>query len=163
VTRIVRSHDRDGAGWRAIDGLGRHGGAIAVLPRTDRPTLTSPDDIATRAPAVEYVVETGNAGEMEIFVEALPTHRLTLGHELLAAVSIDDGEPAIVRFDQGKDDENDRTWQANVLRGAMFGRVKRRVPPPPYALKLWAADAGIVVQRVYVAHSNADGRPQGRP
>lgn len=147
-TKFAQSHDRDGAGWRVVDGLGRRGGAIAVLPQRDVPTLRSPQDIRGRAPVAEYTVETDRGGEVEVIVEALPTHRLTPAHEVLAAVSINDGEPFLVRFEQGKDDEHDPTWQANVLRNAIFGKVTLRVPGGTSKLKLWAADPGVVVQRI---------------
>jgi hypothetical protein len=150
VTNFVASRERNGVVWRAIDGLGRHGGAIAVLPHGDVATLKSPREILARAPMVEYEIENNHAGDVEITVEASPTHPFTPAHELLVALSIDDGEPVIVRFDQGKDDENDRTWQANVLRGAMFGKSRLHVPGRAFTLKLWAADAGVVVQRLTV-------------
>jgi hypothetical protein len=148
ATKFAQSHDRGGAGWRVIDGLGPRGGAIAVRPQRDTPTLRSPQDIRRRALVAEYTVKTDYAGEVEVIVEALPTHPLTPAHEILAAVSVNDGEPVVVRFEQGKDDEDAPTWQANVLRNAMFGRVKLRVPGGTYKLKLWAADPGVVIQQI---------------
>jgi Glycosyl hydrolase family 115/Gylcosyl hydrolase family 115 C-terminal domain len=155
-TKFSQTHDHDGAGWRVIEGLGPRGAAIAVLPRRDIPTLHSPQEIWERAPAAEYTVQTGRAGEVEVIVEALPTHRLTPAHEVLAAVSINDEEPVVVRFEQGKDDEDDPTWQTNVLRHAMFGQVTLRVLGGPYKLKLWAADAGVVVQRIMLRADEDD-------
>jgi len=147
-TKFSRSQERGGSGWRVIEGLGPRGAALAVLPHRDTPTLRSPREIGARAPFAEYAVKAVYAGEVEVEVEALPTHRLTPAHEVLAAVSVDDGEPVVVRFERGRDDENDPVWQANVLRGAMSGRVRLRVPGGAYRLRLWAADAGVVVQRI---------------
>ncbi len=151
-TKFDQSHDRNGAGWRAIEGLGPRGGAIAVLPRTDVPTLRSPQEIRERAPVAEYTVAIKDAREVDVILEALPTYRLTPAHEVLAAVSVNDGEPVLVRFDQGKDDEDDPTWQRNVLRNAMSGTVSLRVPEGASKLKLWAADPGVVVQRITLDH-----------
>ncbi len=147
-TSFAQSHDRDGAGWRVIEGLGPRGRAIAVLPRKDVPTWRAPQDIREHAPVAEYSVRIENAREVEVVIEALPTHRLTPAHEVLAAISVDDGEPVVVRVDQGKDDENDPTWQRNVLRNAMTGSATLRLPGGASQLKLWAADPGIVVQRI---------------
>ena len=147
-TKFSRRQDRGGAGWRVIDGLGPRGGAIAVLPQGDGPTLRSPQDIRVGAAVAEYTVEADAAGEVEVIVEALPTHRLSPAHDVLAAVSINDGEPVVVRFEQGKDDEDDPTWQANVLRSAMAGHVKLKVPGATSKLKLWAADPSVVVLRI---------------
>jgi hypothetical protein len=156
-TKFIQSHDRGGAGWRVIAGLGPRGGAIAVLPQRDTPTLHSPQEIHSRAPVAEYAVKTDYAGEVVVIVEALPTHPLTPAHQVLAAASVNDGEPVVVGFEQGKDDEDDPTWQANVLRGAMFGRVRLRVPGGTYKLRLWAADPGVVVQRITLLRGASGG------
>ena len=158
ATRMFQSRDGDGARWSVVSGLGPRGAAIAVLPRRSVATLRSPEEIRAHAPVAEYAIERGDAGEVEITVEALPTHPLTPAHELLTAVSIDDGLPSILRFDQGADDERDPIWQSNVLRGATFGKTKLRAPAAPYTLKLWAADAGVVIQRLAVAEPRAVGR-----
>ncbi len=147
ATKFAQSHDRGGTGWRVIDGLGPRGGAIAVLPSRDVQTLRSPQDIRERAPIAEYTVKSDYAGEVEVIIEALPTHAFTPAHELLVGLSIDDGEPVVVRFEQGEDDEDDPTWQANVLRSAMFGKVTLRVRGT-YTLKLFGADPGVVIQRI---------------
>ncbi len=152
--QFTRSQDRDGAGWRVIEGLGPRGRALAVLPQKDTPTLHAPQQIRDGAPFAEYSVQVAQAGKAEITVEALPTHPLTPEHEVLAAVSIDAGDPIPVRFDQGKDDEDDPTWQTNVLRSAMTGKVTIQVPAGRSTLKLWAADPGVVVQRITVSPQN---------
>ena len=99
---------------------------------------------------LEYRVHAAKAGDVQVTLDALPTHRLTPAHEVVAAVSINDEPPVVVRFDQGADDENDATWQRNVLRNAMYGRATLRVPQGAYTLKLWAADVGVVVQQISV-------------
>jgi hypothetical protein len=151
-TKFVQTHDHDGAGWRVIDGLGPFGAAIAVLPGRHVPTLRTPNEIRERAPVAEYSVKAGLTGEVVVTIEALPTHRLTPAHEVLAAVSINGIDPLIVHFDQGQDDEHDPTWQINVLRNAMFGQVMLRVPGGPFTLKLWSADSGVIVQRITLVH-----------
>lgn len=158
-TNFARSHDRAGAGWRVIEGLGPRGHAIAVSPRRGVPTLRTPQEIRERAPVVEYTVRIEDAREVEVILEALPTHRLTPAHEVLAAVSVNDGDPVVIRFDQGKDDEDDPTWQRNVLRHAMSGRAALRLPGGSSKLKLWAADPGIVIQRIALGdRSDQTGR-----
>ncbi len=146
--KFVRLHDRNRVGWRVIEGLGPRGRAITVLPQRNVPTQRSPQVIREHVPFAEYTVKTAHAGEVDVVVEALPTHALTPAHQILAAVSINEHEPVVVEFDQGDDDEHDPTWQVNVLRSAMFGRVKLRVPGGTFKLRLWAADGGLVVQRI---------------
>jgi Glycosyl hydrolase family 115/Gylcosyl hydrolase family 115 C-terminal domain len=160
AAKFDQTQDRNGTGWRVIEGLGPRGAAIAVLPHKDTPTQRSPQDIRGRTPVAEYTIEPNQGGsDVEVTVEALPTHRFTPEHEILAAVSIEDGEPAVVRFDQGKDDENDPTWKTNVLRNMMTGKVTLRMPDrasKATKLKLWAADPGVVVQRITLGRGNAE-------
>ena len=162
AAKFTQSHDRDGIGWRVIDGLGRRGASIAVLPHKDTPTLRSPQEIREHAPVAEYTLQSGQAidGEVEATLEALPTHPFTRQHEILAAVSINDGEPVIVRFDQGNDDENDPTWQTNVLRSAMTGKATLHLPSGAATIKLWSADPGVVIQRISF---NSPPTPQNKP
>ncbi|HEU5080592.1 MAG TPA: glycosyl hydrolase 115 family protein [Opitutaceae bacterium] len=154
---FLRREDRDSAGWRVIEGLGPRGHALAVLPQRDTPTRRSANDIVKHCPVAEYAVKNDNEGVVTITIEALPTHRLTPVHDTIVAVSIGDGDPGVVHFDEGVDDEYDATWQRNVLRGAMFGATKLRVPKGPYTLKVWAADPAVVIQRITVEPSADSG------
>lgn len=45
--------------------------------------------------------------------------------------------------DQGKDDDDDPTWQTHVLRSAMFGTARLRGPGGPYTPTLWGADEAL--------------------
>ncbi|MEO6569536.1 MAG: glycosyl hydrolase 115 family protein, partial [Opitutaceae bacterium] len=149
-TKFGQRRDEQGAGWRVVEGLGPQGRALAVLPHRDTPTRLSPTEIREHSPMLEYRVNAAKAGDVQIVIDALPTHRLTPAHEMVTAVSVNDDAPVVVRFDQGADDENDATWQRNVLRNAMYGRATLRVPQGAYTLKLWAADCGVVVQQISV-------------
>ncbi|MEO5957508.1 MAG: glycosyl hydrolase 115 family protein [Opitutaceae bacterium] len=149
-TKFIQRRDEQGAGWRVVEGLGPQGRALAVLPHRDTPTRLSPAEIREHSPMLEYRVNAAKAGDVQIVIDALPTHRLTPAHEVVAAVSVNDEAPVVVRFDQGIDDEKDATWQRNVLRGAMYGRATLRVPQGSYTLKVWAADCGVVLQQISV-------------
>ena len=116
----------------------------------DTPTRLSPAEIREHSPMLEYRANAAKAGDVQAVIDALPTHRLTPAHEMVTAVSVNDEAPVVVRCDQGADDENDATWQRNVLRNAMYGRATLRVPQGAYTLKLWAADCGVVVQQISV-------------
>ena len=149
-TKFSQRRDEQGAGWRVVEGLGPQGRALTVLPHRDTPTRLSPAEIREYSPMLEYRVRAAKAGDAQVIIDALPTHRLTPAHEVIAAVSINDGVPVVVHFDQGVDDENDATWQRNVLRGAMYGRATVSVPQGAYTLRVWAADCGVVLQQLSV-------------
>ena len=151
-TNFAQPHDRAGAGWRVVEGLGPRGRAIAVLPHMDTPTLSTPLEIRERARVAEFNLQMEDAGRVEVVIEALPTHPLTPAHKSLVAVSINDDDPVLIDFEQGANHENDRIWQQNVLRGAMLGKAALHLPARPSKLKLWAADAGVVVQRITLNH-----------
>lgn len=155
--KFSRSEDRNGAGWRVIEGLGPRGHALVVLPHRDTPTVRSPKRIVTDCPVVEYQADGGKGGPVKLTIEVLPTHRLTPAHDNVVAVSIGDGDPVLVRFDEGIDDEADATWQKNVLRSKMFGTIELRAPAGPYTLKLWAADPAVVVVRLALEPSTGSG------
>ncbi len=151
------STERDGIGWRVIEGFGRHGCALGVLPHRDTPTLRIAEDIRARAPFVEYEIAASPSGSVEVTVEALPTHRLTPAHEVVVGLSINDSDPVVVQFDQGEDDENDPTWQRNILRNAMTGTVRLEVPQVPYKLKMWAISPGVAIQKIILGPASDAG------
>ena len=150
LAKFAQRRDQAGAGWRVIEGLGPRGRALALLPHRDTPTRVSPEEIRDESAMLEYRVNAAKAGDVEIVIDALPTHRLTPEHQTVAAVSVNDEPPVLVRFDEGVDEENNPIWQRNVLRNAMYGRATLRVPQGAYTLKLWAADPGVVVQQIAI-------------
>lgn len=150
LTKFIKREDRNGVGWRTIEGLGPRGAAIALLPSKDTPTLRATQEIHSNAPLVEYPLHVSQGGKAVIAIESLPTHSFTPAHNVLAAVSINDGDPELVHFEQGKSSEMDEVWQKNVLSNSMFGKVTLEVPAGSSRLKLWAADPGVVVQSITV-------------
>jgi hypothetical protein len=150
LTKLVQARDRQGARWRVIEGLGPRGRALAVLPQEDVPTQLSAAGILKHSPMAEFRMTSLKAGAVQVSIDALPTHRFTPGHEIVAGVSINDEPPVLVRFDRGTDDEHDPVWQRNVLRNSMQGQATLLVPQGAYTFKLWAADRGLVVQRILV-------------
>jgi hypothetical protein len=148
--KFIQRQDQQGAGWRVIEGLGPRGRALAVLPHQDVETQLTAPEILKHSPMVGYQVTAAKAGGVQVSIEALPTHRFTPSHEVVAGLSINDDPPVVVRFDRGTDDEHDLIWQRNVLRNAMQGEATLHVPKGSYTLKLWAADRGVVIQRVLV-------------
>lgn len=147
---FTRAEDRSNAGWRVVEGLGPHGAAIAVLPVQDSPTLRTAEEIREHAPSAVYEIPSDLEGEVEVMIAALPTHNLTPAHQVLAAVSINEADPQLVQFQQGKNHERDPVWQKNVLRNTMFGKVTLNILSRDTKLKLWAADPGVVVHSIAI-------------
>ena len=148
AAKFTRSQERDGVGWQRVEGLGPRGSAIAILPPKDLPTLRTAGEVRERAAMVEYVLQPERAGEFEVIIEALPTHPFTPAHEPIVGLSVNDEEPVLIRFEKGADDETDRIWARNVLRGAMSGKGSLHLPGGACKVRLWAADPGVVVQQL---------------
>ncbi len=138
---------RDGAGWAVFPGLGLSGRAVAVLPTTAA-TCSDPAVIAT-APFMQYPLFIFRPGEADVILRAVPTHEITTGRRLLAAVSIDDGSPAFVEFAQGTN-EDDPVWKRNVLQAAMFGKTRLRLDQGPHTLKIWGVDPSILIDKIFI-------------
>ena len=135
-----------GARWTVVDGLGRTGHALALLPTTG-PSLREPDAIRAGAAVAEYPIQAFKGGPAKVFIEALPTRAINDPMALVTAISIDNGAPVTLKFRQG-DDEKDPVWQANALRDAMMAEGAIDVPAGRHVLRLWGADPSVNPDRI---------------
>jgi hypothetical protein len=135
-----------GARWTVVDGLGRTGHALALLPTTG-PSLREPAAIRAQAAVAEYPIQAFKGGQTKVSIEALPTRPINDQMALITAISIDDGAPVLLKFRQG-DDEKSPVWQANVLRGAMMAEGAIDVPAGRHVLRLWGADPSVNPDRI---------------
>lgn len=146
--------------WTPIAGLGRTGeGAIAPLPTTFEsawPLGETPESLSQALadmPAMEYDVVLDSAGEVELTLYTLPTHRLYEGRGLRYAVAFDDGEPQVVDFYEsgGHGGEDSPTWRLNVSRNAAISTSTHTIEAPgKHTLKLWAIDPSVVVDKLVI-------------
>lgn len=137
----------DGAGWRAVEGLGRSGSAVSVMPSTAAIS-------ANAAPSLSYRFHVASAGaDAMLHVRLLPTFPLVSGESLRFAVSIDDGAPIPLAITEGfetKTSPKEMTvWQKRVLSNATETSVKLPAPLAAgwHSLRLIAVDAGVVVDK----------------
>jgi hypothetical protein len=146
ATRFSRLIDRD-SHWNPIEGLGRHGGSLILLPRAKAKSFQDVKELQQRAPIAEYPVHITQGGETEVIVETLPTQPIDSDHALLVAVGVDDQLPVTATVEQAND-ENSKLWQTNALQNAAFARVKLEIAAGDHVLKLYGADPSVGVQRV---------------
>ncbi len=140
--------DVSGAGWRVINGLGRTGTAIAVIP----PTAPNTDDLkaaADSAPSVEYYIYINNPGEAEFILEALPTHEIFSGRKLRIGLSIDDAAIMPVDFVQAIEEIED-IGKVNVQRNMMSGKTKLKMETGRHRLRIWGLDAGVILDKILI-------------
>lgn len=136
-----RRIDRDGAGWRVIDGLGRSGDSVAVFPTT-LASRTETDAILTHSPALEYDVYLFHTGEVELHVDCLPTLPPSPGRGARLAVSLDGGEPVILK-QQAEDIPTGIL--ANLRRWTTQLRIDQ---PGQHTLTVWMVDPGVIIDRL---------------
>ncbi|WP_198411358.1 glycosyl hydrolase 115 family protein [Marinimicrobium alkaliphilum] len=138
-----REEHADG-GWRSIEGLGRTGSAVTVLPST---LDIDPD----AAPRLSYRFHVANGGKARIHVRLLPTHPIVPGKGLRLAVALDDGEPLPVAVTEGFDTTSD-AWRERVLANAteVTLALPEALSPGWHTLHLVAVDAGVVVDKMVI-------------
>jgi hypothetical protein len=135
------------AAWRVVDGLGRSGRALALLPAGLQSAWADGD---ANAPYLEFDFET-NGGTAEAFLDFLPTFRIYPGMKLRVAVSVDGQTPTLVEVPGSGGAEDERgTLRAQAVQD---NYVRTRVSLPGLAggkhtFKITAVDPGIVVDRV---------------
>jgi hypothetical protein len=138
---FTRRIDRDGAGWRAIDGLGRSGDSVAVFPTT-LASQTESEAMKTHSPALEYDMYLFHTGDAELHVDCLPTLSPSPDRGARLAVSLDGGEPVILK--QQANDIPTGTL-ANLRRWTMQLRIDK---PGQHTLTVWMVDPGVIIDRI---------------
>lgn len=143
----LRREDRSGAGWRIISGLGRTGGAVAIMPTTMEPV--EDNEIQEKAPVMKYPIYIAEPGSAKLILQAIPTHEINEGKKLRCAVSVDDGRPVLVDFVHGNN-EHDQEWKKNVLRNTMEGETVLDFTKGPHELKIWGIDPSVALDKILI-------------
>ncbi len=128
-----------GVTWTAIQGLGRSGHAITLLPAT----AAIPD-----AAALTYRFSVPGAVTASVLVYCIPTHAVYPGMSLRYSASVDGDPPKIVDIDTV---EFSKPWSINVLRGAAIGTTQHTIATPgSHTLTLHPLDPGVVFDKVVI-------------
>tara|TARA_R110002050_G_scaffold171113_2_gene303144 strand:+ start:81134 stop:84097 length:2964 start_codon:yes stop_codon:yes gene_type:complete len=135
------------AKWETFDGLGYTGKVITALPRSAN-SETDLKLIQQNSPLLEYDFYAFNFGEVDVRIQAVPTHSNYKGRGVRCAVAIDDADPVIVNFQtSGRSD----TWKQNVLKNASIKSVKQIVNQAgKHTLKIWMVDSGLMLDQVLI-------------
>ncbi len=156
----------DGAGWRAVPGLGRTGSAVTVLPSTAKIT-------ADTAPSLEYRFHVEKAGPATLRVRLLPTHPIVSDQGLRLSVAVDEGKPVPLNISKGFDtkrseDESMTAWQKRVLSNGAEAvlELPESLTSGWHTLRLIAVDTGVVVDKIVLdlggLQPSYDGPPETR-
>jgi hypothetical protein len=141
-----RKVDKPGAAWEIIPGLGRTGkGSVAVFP------VTAPrfelEQLASKAPQLEYDVNFTKTGEFTLQVFLIPTHPLA-GTSLRFAVALNDEVPRLVEFEVK---DGSAEWAQGVLNATRIASTHITVTRTgKQVLKFYGVDAGVLLDKIVV-------------
>jgi hypothetical protein len=134
----TRTINGNGTEWKVIQGLGRSGDSIALLPTTTAPAPA----------ALEYDFKVAQAGAVKVLVYCLPTQPIHPGLKARYSVSIGSGEAKVVDITTA---EYSKAWGTNVLRAAAIGTIAQTLDRPgSHTLKLQPLDPGLVFDKVVI-------------
>jgi len=138
----AQAEDRGQAGWRRVDGLGRTGAAMAVLPRRAVPWP------AGAGPALRFDVSVGRGGARFVQLVAAPSLPTARGGHLRYGVQVDNGPSLTVDLAA---DGSEAAWAEGVIAHARVGRSAMTLTPGPHHILVRAIDPTVVVERLVVS------------
>ena len=133
-----RKTDKGGAGWDIVEGLGRTGHSVTVLPSTV-PAITE-DAIVSSSPVLEYDVCLFSTGVATVTLYSSPTKRIHADYGQRYAVSFDDGTPTEVSGGSASVVDNVMKMEKPFTL-AKAGR---------HVLKVWMMDPGMVLDKIVI-------------
>jgi len=137
---FTRKRDGEQGRWNIIEGLGRTGSSVAVLPFST-PSSNSLADILTKSPSLDYDIYAFTTGEVSLELNCIPSSPANKEQGLRFAVSINDGEPLLVS-DIGKRD---------VISNLLKKTAKLYIPTQgQHVLKIWMVDPGLVIDKIII-------------
>ncbi len=135
----ARKIDKTPAAWHVLEGLGRTGGSVTVLPTTI-PSVVSVEEIMTQSPVLEYDLYTFTEGEATIQLNCIPSNAINADYGVRLAVSVDNGTPVMTS-------RTSRDVMANLM--TLKAKVDMR-EQGPHQLKVWMVDPGVVIDKIIV-------------
>ena len=149
-----RKADRGGAGWNIIDGLGRNGRSVAVLP----PTIASQvniADISANSPSMEYDTYFFTTGAVTMAASCVPTQSINAEHGRRLAVAFDSDSPQIISPQRG---------DHSVINNLMVLRSQHQIPAGGrHTLKIWMVDPGVVLDKLVINTGGVKDSYMGPP
>ena len=134
-----RKTDQTNAEWKIIEGLGRTGNSITVLP-TNIPAITSPDEIIEKSPLLEYDIYIFTENDVEINFNCIPSRPINKDYGSRIAIAIDNGKPII--FSAGR---------SNVMDNLMKIKAKLNIEEKgQHILKVWMVDPGVILDKIII-------------
>ncbi len=127
------------AGWNVIEGLGRTGNSVTVLPMTVT-SISGLEEIAAASPRLEYDLYTFTTGAASLQLNCVPSYPINSDYGSRIAVALDDSKPQLVAFKNGN-----RSVMENLLTLHTDLNISRI---GEHTLKIWMVDPGVVIDKL---------------
>jgi hypothetical protein len=149
-----RKADKGGAGWDLVDGLGRNGASVTVLPPTVS-SRTNVSDIIQNSPLLEYDTYLFSTGAVSITINCVPTQSINAEHGRRLAVAFDGDTPQLVSPQRGS---------VSVIDNMMALHSKHQIcAAGQHTLKIWMADPGVVLDKIVIDTGGVKASYMGPP
>jgi hypothetical protein len=127
------------AAWTVIEGLGRTGSSVTVLPPTVA-SISAVDEIIANSPRLEFDLYTFTTGKAFLQLNCVPSYPINSGYGLRVAVALDDNKPQLVAYRKGNrsEMENLMTLQTELYIDKAG----------EHTLKIWMVDPGVVIDKL---------------
>ena len=132
--------DRGNSGWHIIEGLGRSGNSVTVLPAKTA-SVEKVKKILNNSPSLEYDIYTFTEGEASLELRCSPSYPINNEYGLRIALAIDDETPRIVEAEKKGDVMYNLKKIITELNPGKPGR---------HTLKLWMVDPGLVIDKIII-------------
>jgi len=127
------------AGWEIIEGLGRTGSSITVLPPTVE-AVDKADGINFKSPSVEYDIYLFTEGSLSLQFNCSPGNPINGGYGQRIAVALDNGLPQVISYEMGN---------KSVMDNLMTLHTSLDVETAgQHVLKIWMVDPGIAIDKI---------------
>jgi hypothetical protein len=133
-----RKTDTD-AGWEIIEGLGRTGNSITVLPPTVE-AVCSTEGIFHKSPSVEYDMYLFTKGTIRLQLNCSPGNPLNGDYGQRIAVALDDGIPQVISYEGGNRSVMDNLM---TMHTDLYAETAGQ-----HTLRIWMVDPGIVIDKI---------------
>jgi hypothetical protein len=129
------------AGWNVIQGLGRTGNSVTVLPTTVA-SITDLDKIINDSPRLEYDLYAFTLGKAHLQFNCIPSQPINSEYGLRVAVALDGNKPQLVTY---------TPWDRNVIDNLMtLHNELNFAATGEHILKIWMVDPGVVIDKLII-------------
>jgi hypothetical protein len=127
--------------WSVIEGLGRTGNSLTVLP-PDIQRNSDIDNIRINSPLLEYDIFSFSTGLAALQLNCSPSNPLNADYGLSIAVALDEDDPQIISYTRGN---KDVMYNLMTLKGELNLKTSGE-----HTLKIWMVDPGIIIDKIII-------------